>query len=126
MDRFDEHAEFIIAFEQEKLAACRAGAGRCLNDDAHFDWVTEGIAGFVRYRSGFTSLADRRPGGSPNEDWKTTGFFFDWLDRMYPDAVYRLNQSLDPDDQRAWSERVFMEISGRDLATLWNDYQRSL
>jgi hypothetical protein len=89
-------------------------------------WVTEGIAAFVRYRAGHTSLAERRPGGGPRDDYKATGFFFDWLDRTYPDAVYRLNQSLDPDDQREWSERVFVEITGKDLPALWSDYQRSL
>jgi hypothetical protein len=89
-------------------------------------WVTEGIAAFVRYRAGYTSRAERRAGGSPYDDSKATGFFFDWLDRTYPDAVYRLNQSLDPDDQRAWSERVFVDMTGKDLPALWSDYQRSL
>jgi hypothetical protein len=89
-------------------------------------WVTEGIAAFVRYRAGHASIAERSAGGSPREDAKTAGFFLDWLDDTYPDAVYRLNQSLDPDDQVAWSERVFVEITGKDLATLWNDYQRTL
>jgi hypothetical protein len=89
-------------------------------------WVTEGLAAFVRYRAGYTDLAERRSGGSPSDDSKATGFFFDWLDRTYPDAGYLLNQSLDPDDQVAWSERVFVDITGKNLATLWGDYQRSL
>lgn len=89
-------------------------------------WVTEGIAAWVRLRAGYASLEDRRPGGSVDEDYKTTGFFFDWLDRTYPDAVYLLNQALDPSDQVSWSERVFEQITGKDLAALWSDYQATL
>jgi hypothetical protein len=89
-------------------------------------WVTEGIAFWVRYRAGYASHAERRAGGAPTDDYKTTGFFFEWLDRTYPDAVYLLNQSLDPADDVAWSEDVFEQITGKDLATLWSDYQASL
>jgi hypothetical protein len=89
-------------------------------------WVTEGIAFWVRYRAGYASLGERTPGGSPTDDYKTAGFFFDWLDRSYPNAVYHLNQSLDPEDDIAWSARVFEQITGKSLATLWSDYQASL
>jgi hypothetical protein len=89
-------------------------------------WVTEGLGAFVQYRAGYLPIAARRPGDGPRDDYKATGFFFDWLDRNYDDAVYRLNQSLDPDDQRAWSERVFQNITGKDLSTLWAEYQATL
>ena len=89
-------------------------------------WVTEGIAAWVRYREGYTSIDERRAGGAPTNDAQTAGFFFDWLERGYPGAVYRLNQSLDPSDQMEWSEQVFVDITGKDLATLWRDYQASL
>ncbi len=98
-------------------------------DDEHpaaVRWVIEGLAFWVRYRAGYASIDDRSPGGRPTDDYKIAGFFFDWLDRTYPDAVYRLNQSLDPADGIDWSERVFEQITGKDLATLWNDYQASL
>lgn len=89
-------------------------------------WVTEGIAFWVRYRAGYASIDERRPGGRPTDDYKNAGFFFDWLDRSYPNAVYRLNQSLDPEDDVAWSERVFEQITGKTLAVLWSDYQATL
>ncbi len=89
-------------------------------------WVLEGIAAWTRYRAGYTSIDERLPGGSPIDDPKTAGFFFDWLDRGYPDAVYQLNQSLDPNDGIEWSERIFEIITGRDLNMLWADYQEAL
>ena len=89
-------------------------------------WVIEGIAAWSRYRAGYTSLLERRTGGSPIDDAKTAGFFFDWMDRTYPDAVYELNQSLDPSDGVEWSERVFETITGRDLNALWSEYQATL
>jgi hypothetical protein len=93
---------------------------------AQVRWITEGIAAFVRYRAGYTSLSERAAGGSPSDDYKTTGFFFDWMDREYPESVYRLNQSLDPSDGVAWSEHVFVDLTGHDLDTLWTRYQASL
>jgi len=93
---------------------------------AQVRWITEGIAAFVRYRAGYTPLSERAAGGSPSDDYKTTGFFFDWMDREYPESVYRLNQSLDPSDGVAWSEHVFVDLTGHDLDTLWTHYQASL
>lgn len=93
---------------------------------AQVRWITEGIAAFVRYRAGYTPLSERAAGGSPSDDYKTTGFFFDWMDREYPESVYRLNQSLDPSDGTAWSEHVFVDLTGHDLDTLWTRYQASL
>lgn len=89
-------------------------------------WVLEGIAAWVRYRAGYTSPSERRPGGSPIDDATIAGFFFDWLDRTHPDAVYELNQSLDPTDGIAWSEEVFEIITGKDLSALWAEYQATL
>lgn len=89
-------------------------------------WVLEGIAAWTRYRAGYTSIDERLRGGSPIDDPKTAGFFFDWLERAYPDAIYQLNQSLDPNDGIQWSERVFETITGRDLNALWDEYQDTL
>jgi hypothetical protein len=89
-------------------------------------WVTEGIAAFVRYRAGYTAPSERVAGGGPMDDSKQTGFFFEWLDRKYPEAVYKLNQSLDPTDGVEWSEKVFEDITGKDLMTLWSEYQASI
>jgi hypothetical protein len=90
-------------------------------------WVTEGIAFWVRYRAGYASLAQRTAGGDPRrDDYKVAGFFFDWLERTHPGALYLLNQRLDPDDGEPWSERAFEQITGKDLPTLWNEYQATL
>jgi len=89
-------------------------------------WVQEGIAAWVRHRLGYLPLSERRAGGRWDDDAKSTGFFFAWLEDGHPDAVYLLNQSLDPDDQTAWSDAVFQTITGKTLATLWSEYQASL
>jgi hypothetical protein len=95
-------------------------------DPSSVRWVLEGIAAWTRYRAGYTPIDERLPGGNPIDDPKTAGFFFDWLDRTYPDAIYRLNQSLDPTDGVRWSEHIFETISGRDLNALWSAYQDTL
>ena len=65
----------------------------------------------------------RRPGGNWTDGFETTGYFLDWLTERYPDAVYRLNKSLDPQGRNYWDERAFEYITGQTLPELWNAYQ---
>jgi hypothetical protein len=95
-------------------------------DPAAVSWLHQGLGDWVRYEAGYTSIGERGPGGSWTDGFKTAGFFVDWLDETYPDAAYRLNQSMDPLDGVAWSEEIFVAIFGSDVATLWDDYQATL
>ena len=95
-------------------------------DDGAAGWLVTGLADWVRFESGYTPLTSRGPGGTWADGFKTTAFFVDWLDESYVDAAYLLNRSMDPSDATEWSEQVFVDIAGKDVTTLWNDYQASL
>jgi Peptidase of plants and bacteria len=95
-------------------------------DPAAVSWLISGIGDWVRYRAGYTVLSRRKRGGDVRAGQTTTAFFLAWLDDTYPDAVYDLNQSLDPEDGSSWSEQTFRTISGKSLDQLWSDYQASL
>ena len=49
-----------------------------------------------------------------------------WLDQRYPDFGSRLNLSLKPADDGPWGEHVFHQLTGRPLATLWQEYQADI
>jgi hypothetical protein len=95
-------------------------------DTAAVGWLHSGLGDWVRFEAGYTPLSSRGPGGTWTDGYKTTAFFVDWLDQSYVDAAYLLNQSMDPSNGLPWSDQVFLEIAGNDVATLWNDYQASL
>ena len=88
-------------------------------------WLSQGIGEWVRHQAGQGALDRRRPGGHWTDGYATTGYFLDWLTERYPDAVYLLNQGLDPRDGVYWDERAFDYITGRTLPELWNAYQQS-
>ncbi|WP_148714094.1 basic secretory protein-like protein [Chitinolyticbacter meiyuanensis] len=88
--------------------------------------IIEGIADFVRYRNGYKTLANRRPGGSWKDAYDTTAFFLDWLDQRYPGFVYRLNQALSSRDRKQWTSAFFASDTGKSVDTLWAEYQQAL
>jgi hypothetical protein len=88
-------------------------------------WLVEGIADFVRYRSGLVPLTRRQRGGTYTDSYNITAFFLDYLDRTYPDFVYKLNAALAPPD-KAWTTAYFQTATGKDIDALWADYQGSL
>jgi hypothetical protein len=88
--------------------------------------LIEGIADYVRIEAGHHSLNRRNPGGNWDDGYTTTGFFISWLDDHYPDFGYRLNLALSRDDNEAWSEQVFEELTGKSVDTLWQEYQDDL
>ncbi|HET6345843.1 MAG TPA: basic secretory protein-like protein [Myxococcota bacterium] len=97
------------------------------NDNGNYGeitWLVEGIADFVRYRNGFVPLSKRQHGGSYTDSYNTTAFFLDYLDRTYPDFVYKLNAALAPPD-KSWTKAYFQTVTGKDVDTLWAEYQRS-
>jgi hypothetical protein len=96
------------------------------NEDPNYTrWLTQGIGEWARHQAGQGALDKRRPGGTWTDGYETTGYFLDWLTEQYPDAVYRLNKSLDQRDGVYWDERVFEYITGQPLPGLWNAYQAS-
>ncbi len=95
-------------------------------DPGAVGWLNSGLADWVRFEAGYTPLSSRGPGGTWTDGYKTTAFFIDWLDQSHVDAAYLLNQSMDASDGVAWSDQIFVEIGGSDVATLWNDYQTAL
>ena len=62
-------------------------------------------------------------GGNYDDSSKSAARLFEYLTSQDPDFVYRLNQRL---ETGPWSDEVFVELTGSDLATLWADYQATL
>ena len=86
-------------------------------------WLVEGVADYVRYAGGYLSDDFRGPGGKYNDGNTTTGFFLVYLESQYPDFVYELNQSLNPNDPVVWSPTAFQDITGKKVDVLWAAYQ---
>jgi hypothetical protein len=84
--------------------------------------VLSGINDFVRYRAGYTRDSLRRKGGNWDDGYMTTGFFFAYLDDEYPNFVYRLNLV----DGTGYNVTAFQVFTGKDVLTLWNEYQGTL
>ncbi len=89
-------------------------------------WLITGVADYVRYDAGFTDVATRVAGGTWEDGYRMTAFFLDYLTLAHPDIVYELNQRLAPGAAEPFSTEVFSELTGKDLATLWDEYQASL
>ena len=88
--------------------------------------LIEGMADFVRFRAGYVPLSRRQPGGNWDDPYNTSAFFVAWLDDRYPGLGHELNQRMRDDDDAEWSERVFVDLTGKDVDTLWAEYQASL
>jgi hypothetical protein len=98
------------------------------NDGASIapSWLITGVADYVRYDAGFTDVATRAAGGTWEDGYRTTAFFLDYLTSAHPDIVYELNQRLAPGAAEPFSTAAFSELTGKELATLWDEYQASL
>jgi hypothetical protein len=82
--------------------------------------VIEGMADFVRYRSGFIPDKNKHKGGTWMDGYQTTAFFFVYCDDTYMDFGYKLNQAA-----AKWpaNNQAFKDITGKDVDMLWSDYQ---
>jgi basic secretory peptidase family protein len=90
-------------------------------------WLIEGEADFVRYRAGYIPESNRHPGGNYDDAYQTTAFFLDYVDLTYPpDFGWKLNQSMDHHDDTDWTEAVFVDLTGKSVTDLWDEYQASL
>ncbi len=98
------------------------------NDGASLapSWLITGVADYVRYDAGFTDVATRGAGGTWEDGYRRTAFFLDYLTLAHPDIVYELNQRLAPGAAVPFSTGAFGDLTGKDLATLWDEYQASL
>jgi hypothetical protein len=89
-------------------------------------WLIVGIADFVRLESGFIDRSERAPGGIYNGgSSQSTAFFLDYLAMQDPNIVYELNRALSSASP-AWNDDVFVTMLGKDIDTLWADYQSTL
>ena len=88
-------------------------------------WIIEGIADAVRLKADYIAPDFLRTGGSYTNAYKTTAFFLVWLERQYPEFLYRMNQSLKVNGS-AWSPTSFQTITGKSVDTLWQEYQAYL
>jgi hypothetical protein len=86
-------------------------------------WLIEGEADFVRYRAGYIPLSNRHAGGNYDDAYQTTAFFFDYLERTYPDFNWKLNQFLAPATNPTYSDDEFVTLTGKTVAASWSDYQ---
>lgn len=93
--------------------------------DQFFRGVIEGIADWIRLKSGFPSAGwqPRARGGNWYDGYTTTAYFLDWIDSTQkPNFVNELNQKMaDP-----WSNDFFLQLVGRGVDELWQDYQNSI
>ena len=88
--------------------------------------VIEGVADTVRYYAGYIDESDRHPGGNWDDGYKTTAFFFAWIeDVKHEEFLYELNQSLHPDDGIDWTPDQIEFITGESVTSLWDQYQVS-
>jgi hypothetical protein len=95
------------------------------NDTAPI-WLVTGIADWVRLRAGHTDSTLREAGGSPQDGYKTTAFFLDWLNLQYADFVYDLNVLLGPTGAPMFMDTIFSDLTGKNVDALWLDYQATL
>jgi hypothetical protein len=83
--------------------------------------VQSGVNDFVRYRLGYIPDSNRRKGGNWDDGYQTTSFFYVYIDDRYPDFVYKLNLIIGT----GYSVNAFSVLTGKDVITLWNEYQAS-
>ncbi len=84
--------------------------------------IISGMNDFVRYRTGYMRQTTRQKGGMWTDGFHTTGFFFDYIERQSPGFVYELNQRI----ATGYDVSIFQALTGKDVLTLWNEYQASL
>ena len=85
--------------------------------------IIEGIADFVRIKSGYIPRGARpNKNGNWNDGYTTTAFFLVWLDEAYSDFAYELNKSMDNNDGERWTPAAFEEITGKPVNQLWQEY----
>jgi hypothetical protein len=93
--------------------------------DQFFSGTIEGVADWVRLKAGFPSVGwpPRARGGEWFSGYTTTAYFLDWIETtVVPNFVNMLNAKM----AEPWSNDFFLQIAGRSVDELWNDYQNSI
>ncbi|KAG0504488.1 hypothetical protein KC19_11G144900 [Ceratodon purpureus] len=131
-------AEYVAGYNPGDSAALRREiTGVLYHESAHvwqngdkgsgqfFGGVIEGIADWVRLRSGFAAAHwTRQRGGNWWDGYETTAFFLDWIQIIKKkNFVNLLNQKM---GQAQWSNDFFRQIVGVSVDQLWVQYQNSI
>lgn len=86
------------------------------------DWLVSGKADAARLAAGLLPADDAPLGGHWTDGSRTTAYFLAWLD--VDDSAYHLNQHSAPGSP-PYDDEIFLDLTGKDLATLWEEYQAS-
>lgn len=90
--------------------------------DPHFTGVIEGIATYMELAAGY-GVGPKVKGGNWFDGYHTTAHFFAWIDATYLNQfVNVLNQRMGLQD---WTDVVFVDLTRKDVDTLWSEYQNS-
>ncbi|CAM6089177.1 unnamed protein product [Calypogeia fissa] len=92
--------------------------------DPVFTGVIEGIADFIRLRSGYPAKHwVQTSGGEWYSGYSTTAYFFDWIDAtLVPGFVNELNYMM----MNTWDVSFIEQITGMSADALWTEYQNYL
>lgn len=127
------HINASYFVDSAKAGNASEGPGVLHHEVAHFyqvnslgapTWLIEGMADFVRYRTGYVPLTNRRKGGSYTDSYQVTGFFLDYVERQYPGTMRRLELDL-WQKSGGWTLGWFANQTGKDVDSLWRAYQAS-
>jgi hypothetical protein len=95
-----------------------------LSQDYGTNWAAiEGVADTVRYYAGYVDPDDQAPGGSWTTGYKTTAFFFVWLEERYIWFIWSFNQSF---TTPGWSWDAIEDVTGHPVDELWVEYQADI
>jgi hypothetical protein len=87
-------------------------------------WIIEGMADFVRFKSGYNSLNPRSKGGSYKDGYTNTAYFLWYLDDKYPNFVRQIELDLHG-PSNSWDPNYFPNKTGKTVDDLWDEYQAS-
>ncbi|KAK3156792.1 hypothetical protein QOZ80_2AG0111960 [Eleusine coracana subsp. coracana] len=92
-----------------------------LQDYSAHSWVFEGIADFMRLKAGYAPAHWVQPGegSSWDEGYDVTARFLDYCDSLSPGFVAVLNAKL----KDGYSDDYFVQILGKNVQQLWQDYK---
>jgi len=118
--------DLVKVWKHEATHVWQYIGARGLGNDST-SWEIEGLADFIRYRTGGFTLADRSHGGSYTDSYRAAGFFFDWIDRTWPGAMRAFNLELGKSEHlgTVWPPDFFGRTTGKSLDALWAQYQAS-
>ncbi|KAI9868764.1 MAG: hypothetical protein M1813_004615 [Trichoglossum hirsutum] len=88
--------------------------------------LTEGIADWVRLRSGLENPSWRRSAdGNWDDGYERTGYFLEYLEQRFGEgSVRRINQRLG--EMKYEEEVLWKDLFGHQVTELWEDYSRKL